>query len=334
MAVPLTGLSFNDPPGEAEMSNSSRHHRLPRAAALALAASLAACGGADASDQGTAAQRADARAAHTLRSQAAQAAPESVAALQAGAYAVAPAVTPWVPKVTDTWQWQLTGTINTSYNVVVYDIDLFDAPDSVIATLHNQGKHVVCYFSAGSAENWRPDYSKFKASDLGNPLDGWAGEKWVDTRSANVRSIMAARLDLAQARGCDGVEPDNVDAWDGNNPGFPLTGATQLDYNKYLATQAHNRGLKVALKNDVNQLSALAPSFDFALNEQCHEYSECGGYTVFTNAGKPVFNAEYKKSYVNNPSTRATMCANARAANLRTLVLPLDLNDAFRYSCD
>src|SRR5205085_1877395 len=133
-----------------------------------------------------------------------------------------------------------------------------------------------------------------------------AGEKWVDTRSANVRSIMAARLDLAKTRGCDGVEPDNVDAWDGNNPGFPLTSATQIDYNKYLATQAHARGLKVALKNDVNQLSALAPSFDFALNEQCHEYSECGGYTVFTNAGKPVFNAEYKKAYVNNPGTRAT----------------------------
>src|SRR5262249_22171337 len=151
----------------------------------------------------------------TRRSQAAQAAPESVNALQDGAYArrAAAPVTPWTPKVTDTWQWQLTGTIDTKYNVNVYDIDLFDAPDSVIATLHNAGRHVVCYFSAGSAENWRPDYSKFKSSDLGNPLDGWAGEKWVDTRSANVRSIMAARLDLAKTRGCDGVEPDNVDGY-------------------------------------------------------------------------------------------------------------------------
>jgi hypothetical protein len=241
--------------------------------------------------------------------------------------------TAWVPQVTDTWQWQLTGTINTSYDVKVYDIDLFDAPDSVLATLHSQGKYVVCYFSAGSAENWRSDYSKFKASDKGNALDGWAGERWVDTRSANVRSIMKARLDKAKARGCDGVEPDNVDAYQ-NDPGFPLTASTQLNYNRFLATEAHARGLKVGLKNDVDQLSALAASFDFAVNEQCNQYNECGGYSVFTNAGKPVFNAEYKSKWKTDATARAQMCAKARAMNLRTLVLPLNLDDAFRYSCD
>src|SRR4051812_34864680 len=80
---------------------------------------------------------------------------------------------PWQPQVSDTWQWQLTGKIDTQYDVDVYDIDLFEAPDSVIASLHAQGRHVVCYFSAGSAENWRPDYGQFDASDLGKPLDGW-----------------------------------------------------------------------------------------------------------------------------------------------------------------
>jgi hypothetical protein len=239
----------------------------------------------------------------------------------------------WMPQVTDTWQWQLSGTINTSYDVKVYDIDLFDAPAAVLTTLHGQGKHIVCYFSAGSAENWRSDYSKFKASDMGNALDGWAGERWVDTRSANVRSIMKARLDKAKARGCDGVEPDNVDAYQ-NNPGFPLTASTQLDYNRFLAAEGHARGLKVGLKNDVDQLTALAPSFDFAVNEQCNEYNECGGYTAFTNAGKPVFNAEYKAGWKTDANARAQMCNQARAMNLRTLVLPLNLDDAFRYSCD
>jgi len=239
----------------------------------------------------------------------------------------------WTPQVSNTWQWQLTGTIDTKYDVDVYDIDLFDTPDSVFATLHSEGKHIVCYFSAGSAEDWRPDYNLFKASDLGNKLGGWPGERWVDTRSANVRSIMKARLDKAKARGCDGVEPDNVDAYT-NNPGFPLTYATQLDYNRFLANEARARGLKVALKNDVDQLADLAPSFDFAVNEQCHQYKECGGYTAFTNAGKPVFNAEYKKIWRTDPNARAQMCAQARSENLRTLVLPLKLNDAFRYSCD
>ena len=276
------------------------------------------------------------RLAHTLRAVSAQQAAETRAQAPAQpveSVAAVAAVTPWTPHVSDTWQWQLSGTIDTGYNVNVYDIDLFDAPDAVIATLHSQGKHVVCYFSAGSGENWRPDYASFKAADLGNPLDGWAGEKWLDTRSTNVRNIMAARLDKAKARGCDGVEPDNVDGYT-NKPGFPLTAATQLDYNRFLATAAHARGLKVALKNDVDQVTTLAASFDFAVNEQCNEYSECDAYTAFTGANKPVFNAEYKSKWHTSASARATMCTKARAQNLRTLVLPLALDDSFRYSCD
>jgi len=31
-----------------------------------------------------------------------------------------------------TWQWQLSGMVNTSYDVTVYDIDLFDSPESLI----------------------------------------------------------------------------------------------------------------------------------------------------------------------------------------------------------
>ena len=276
------------------------------------------------------------RLAHTLRAVSSQQAAETRAlapAAQLEAVAAAATVTPWTPHVSDTWQWQLTGTINTGYAVNVYDIDLFDAPDAVIATLHSQGKHVVCYFSAGSGENWRPEYAQFKAADLGAALDGWAGEKWLDTRSTNVRNIMAARLDKAKARGCDGVEPDNVDGYT-NKPGFPLTATTQLDYNRFLATAAHARGLKVALKNDVDQVTTLAASFDFAVNEQCNEYSECGAYSAFTGANKPVFNAEYKSKWHTSASARATMCTKAKAMNLRTLVLPLALDDSFRQSCD
>jgi hypothetical protein len=290
---------------------------------------LTACGGGSDGDE---VSRADVMAARAARAQAAN---EAAKGPQATIQAVQPlATTPWVPQVTDTWQWQLSGTINTKYNVTVYDIDLFDAPDSVLATLRSQGKRIVCYFSAGSSEDWRPDYKQFKASDKGNRLDPqWEGERWLDTRSANVRNIMKARLDKAKARGCDGVEPDNVDAYT-NNPGFPLTASTQLDYNRFLATEARARGLKVGLKNDVDQLKALEPSFDFAVNEQCNQYSECSGYSVFTGKGKPVFNAEYKKLWRDDANARAQMCAKARAMNLRTLVLPLNLNDAFRYSCD
>ncbi len=240
--------------------------------------------------------------------------------------------TRWMPLLTDTWQLQLQGTINTSYSAVVYDIDLFDTPQATINALKAQGKRVVCYFSAGSSENWRSDFSKFKAADMGNALDGWAGERWLDTRSANVRAIMQARMDLAKSKGCDGIDPDNVDGYT-NKPGFPLTATTQLDYNLFLANEAHARGLAVGLKNSVAQLSDLASSFDFAVNEQCFQYNECSGYSAFTVQGKPVFNVEYQTKW-KDATTRQTLCAKAKALNLRTLVLPLALNDKFRYSCD
>ncbi|HEY0843811.1 MAG TPA: endo alpha-1,4 polygalactosaminidase [Noviherbaspirillum sp.] len=240
----------------------------------------------------------------------------------------------WTPSISDTWQWQLSGAVNTDYAVKVYDIDLFDTPQSTIDTLKSQGKNVVCYFSAGSSENWRPDFNQFLSGDMGNSLDGWAGERWLDTRSANVRQVMQKRLDLAKAKGCDGVEPDNVDGYT-NGSGFPLTASTQLDYNRFLAAEARARGLKVGLKNDVDQVAQLAPYFDFAVNEQCFQYQECGAYTAFTNQGKPVFNAEYASKYQNNTNgARTTLCQLAKAANIRTLVLALNLDNSIRYACD
>lgn len=245
----------------------------------------------------------------------------------------------WTPALTDTWQWQLRGTVNTSYAVKVYDIDLFDTSAQTIQSLKQSGKHVVCYFSAGSSENWRPDFAQFQPADLGNALQGWPGERWLDTRSSNVRNIMQTRLDLAVSKGCDGVEPDNVDGYT-NNPGVPLSAASQLDYNRFIAAQAHLRGLRVALKNDTDQVADLSRDFDFAVNEQCHEFSqggvsECGVYIAFTKLGKPVFNAEYETDYVSNAGgARDALCAASKAVNLRTLVLPLQLDDSLRYSCD
>jgi hypothetical protein len=239
----------------------------------------------------------------------------------------------WVPRLGDTWQWQLSGTVNPSYDVDAYDIDLFDSPADLIQALHDDGRRVICYFSAGSYENWRPDSDAFDAADLGNALDGWPGERWLDIRSDNVRDIMKERLDLAMQKGCDGVEPDNVDGYS-NSTGIALTAADQLEYNRYLAQEAHLRHLAVALKNDVAQVDDLVDDFDFAVNEQCHEYEECNTLVPFIAAGKPVFNAEYASRYVDNAGARQSLCNDARALGLRTLVLPLDLDDSFRYSCD
>lgn len=239
----------------------------------------------------------------------------------------------WMPNLTDTWQWQLSGALNTSYDVAVYDIDLFDNPADVIDRLHASGRKVLCYFSAGSFENWRSDADAFASADLGETLDGWLDERWLDIRSSAVRQIMLSRLDLALQKGCDGIEPDNIDGYV-NHTGFPLTADDQLDYNRFLANAAHERRLAIALKNDLDQVDDLVDDYDLAVNEQCHEYDECDALMPFIDAGKPVFNAEYASVYINDTARRSALCEDALNRGLQTLVLPLDLDGGFRYSCE
>ena len=83
------------------------------------------------------------------------------------------------------------------------------------------------------------------------------------------------------------------------------------------------------LNND--QIPDLVDVFDFAVNEQCHEFDECRAYAPFVEQGKPVFNAEYAAEFVDDPSQ---VCADALDRDLRTLILPLDLDGSFRISCD
>jgi hypothetical protein len=88
---------------------------------------------------------------------------------------------------------------------------------------------------------------------------------------------MSARMDIAKTKGCDGVEPDNIDAYTADNKGgsFKLTYNDQITYNTWLAKEAHARDLSIGLKNDVDQVKDLVTHFDWALNEECWEYNEC-----------------------------------------------------------
>lgn len=238
----------------------------------------------------------------------------------------------WTPPPGTSWQWQLSGSVDTSVNVAVYDIDLFDTSAATIAALRANGRRVICYFSAGSREDWRPDASDFSSADHGNALDGWAGETWLDTRSANVRAVMGKRLDLAVAKGCDGVEPDNVDAY-ANDSGFALTAATQREYDGWLAAEAHARGLSVGLKNAVELVNELVGSFDWALDEECFQYGECEGLEPFISANKAVFHVEYAASSAEALAKKSSVCGHPSTSGFSTLIKRLDL-DAWRLACD
>jgi hypothetical protein len=225
-----------------------------------------------------------------------------------------------------TWQWQLQGEVNTGWDVAMYDIDLFDTPPATIRRLKDDGRIVVCYFSAGSHEDWRPDAGDFPPAVVGRRLGGWPGERWLDVRAREALApVMLARLDLAVEKGCDGVEPDNVDGY-ANATGFPLTAADQIAYNRWLAAEAHARGLSIGLKNALDLVPALVDDFDWALNESCFQYDECDALLPFVEAGKAVFGVEYTGDPVD-------YCPQAVAMGFSWLTKTTDLGDEPPNAC-
>ena len=221
------------------------------------------------------------------------------------------------------WQWQINGGAidETVLDAVVntkkmFDIDLFATDAATIQGLHNKGIYVVCYMETGSWENYRPDAGSYPATVLGNALSGFPSERLVDIRQLDVLlPIMAGRLDLARSKGCDGIEPDLDDTYNGYNSGFPLTMQHQLTFNRAVADLAHARGLSIGLKNGASPggvfEAAMAQFADWALNEECNQFGECAGYQAFIAQNKAVFQVEYTAS----GSTAASVCPADNAAN-------------------
>jgi endo-alpha-1,4-polygalactosaminidase (GH114 family) len=202
----------------------------------------------------------------------------------------------------------------------VFDFDLYVDPSiagrygwvletDAVDAVHASGRHAIGYVTAGDAERWRPDYEQFVDFDrrcggcfLGNPFSRrFPDEYWADFSPGKGRfnfmvQMLRARTDKVAAAGFDGIEYDIVDTYANGSryTGVHVTAETQLAYNRALAEMAHADGLSVALKNDSGQIPDLVSDFDYAINEQCFQYDECGAYRAFIRAGKPVFQTEYR----------------------------------------
>ena len=228
------------------------------------------------------------------------------------------------PPVQVAWSYNIGGTNTSNLNPgktpsgKVLSLNLYDVSSATTTKLKAAGKYVICYYSAGTSENYWSDAQSKRllapALNLGEVQRGagtvWESEKWLNivdfanpanSTAATVRSVMSSRLDLARSEGCAAVEPDNVDAWTNdvsrNAPAGTAADAVsdqdQLAYNRWTADDAHARGLAVLLKNDLDQVAALAPRYDGALNESCLSYTECASLAPFRDAGKAIYVVEY-----------------------------------------
>ena len=129
---------------------------------------------------------------------------------------------------------------------------------------------------------------------------------------------LLARVEVRVVRTEGGVEPraDSLDR---------LRQADQLQFNRWLADEAHRRGLSVGLKNDLPQATDLVDWFDWVLVEECVEFDECSGVAPFVAAGKAAFGTEYSE-----PNDRA--CDVAAEFGITLLFKDLNLG-AVTTSC-
>jgi hypothetical protein len=230
------------------------------------------------------------------------------------------------PAAGASWQVQLTGTLDTSVDASLYDVDAFDTPVATIDALHAAGRRVICYLSVGTVESWRDDAMMFPAAAVGNQLARFPNERWLDTRDATVRALMAARLDGAAAKRCDGIDFSNISP-DGADTGFPLTPADVLGFARAMASEAHRRGLGAGLGGGMAIAADAVAAFDWALSEGCVTAGTCADFAAFLGASKVVLGVEFGAA-----ADAGTICPAARSAGIDAII-KTPAYDAFRVPC-
>ncbi|HKO53929.1 MAG TPA: endo alpha-1,4 polygalactosaminidase, partial [Polyangiaceae bacterium] len=219
-----------------------------------------------------------------------------------------------------------TGTTDTSFDVEVYELDLFSLDAGTVRRLHDQGRVVVCYVSVGTAESYRADYESFPTAAMGKALVDYPDERWLDHRNSTVRSLMAARLQLASLNGCDAVELSSLQAH-GEDSGFPLTPADQLDYARWLLAECHRLGLSAGVSTSDDLVAPLVADADWGSTAECLVNADCRAWQPFVAAGKAVFVIEFGSS-----NDAPTLCPEATRLGY-SLVIKRRALDAFRAGC-
>ncbi|MBM0278370.1 endo alpha-1,4 polygalactosaminidase [Micromonospora tarensis] len=193
------------------------------------------------------------------------------------------------------WQWQLTGPLDPAVDATVFLLDPVATTAAQTAELRSRDRRLICQVHVGSVHPADPD-----ATRLPDVVWGAAGRRpdsrWLDVRAWDaLEPVLADRLRLCRGKGFGAVAFADADGY-ASRTGFPLDFDDQLLFNRRLAELARSLSLSPGLVNDVPQVAALAPDFDFAVNEECVRLAQCAKLLPFTDAGKPVFHVEYTGS--------------------------------------
>ncbi|MFI7211734.1 endo alpha-1,4 polygalactosaminidase [Micromonospora maritima] len=205
------------------------------------------------------------------------------------------APTPWPAALADRWrwQWQLTGPVDVTVDADVFLLDPVATTSTETAALRAKGRRLVCQVRVGTYATGDPDATRFPAAVRGAAVPGRAGSRFLDVRRwDSLAPVLADRFRLCRGKGFGAVALADADGYR-HRSGFPLGFDDQLLFNRRLAGLARQLDLSPGLVDDLAQVAALAPDFDFAVNQECVRRRECAKLLPFADAHKPVFHVEY-----------------------------------------
>jgi Glycoside-hydrolase family GH114 len=232
----------------------------------------------------------------------------------AAAGAPAVAENPYVPATDVRWFAQLDGAVDVEQSYELFYLDPQQQDAAALAALQARGGHYLCYLSAGSVEDFRADAKDFPDSAIGNVLNGFPNEHWLDVRDPTVRELMARRVTALAAQGCAGIPPSSL-AVHAADTGFDLTLTDALDYARWLAERIHAAGMSAGLTGPAALTRELWPTFDFGLAIGCVNGSMCAEYAPFTGAKKTVLHIE-----LGDQVSAPDLCNAAKALGFTALV--------------
>jgi hypothetical protein len=134
-------------------------------------------------------------------------------------------------------------------------------------------------------------------------------------------NVVGEWIDGCATSGYRAVEPDNLDSYT-RSEGL-LDADDALAFSKLLATRAHRDHLAIAQKNGSDLAKkAHEAGLDFAITEECQEFSECDAYT--TVYGSHVIEVEY----TDNPLSAFTTACKLRGRAISVVLRDRDVAPA------
>ncbi|GAA0998601.1 endo alpha-1,4 polygalactosaminidase [Subtercola frigoramans] len=175
------------------------------------------------------------------------------------------------------------------------------------------GLYSICYvngFQTQPGADWPTEL--LVTTTAGEPITdpNWPDEHILDISTTAKQTQIVERLtptiQRCAAAGFAAVEFDNFDSFTRSDGAF--TSAEAVGFATTLVTSAHSSGLAAAQKNapDLARVGATSVGFDFAIAEECFQFSECAAYAAAY--GHRVIDVEYADTL---SSSFSTVCASA-----------------------